>query len=55
MKGKQAFVLRISASRDGLVLVKGLEESVTSSSRILEAQGSDGEVERVQVGDRTLL
>ena len=54
LHGRQAFVRRIPASQDGLVLVKAMDQSLASLSRILEAQGGEGESERVSLSLQAL-
>ena len=51
---RQAFVRRIAASTDGAVLRKALDESATGLSRILEAQGGEGDAERVRLSLQAL-
>lgn len=51
---RQAFVRRIPASTEGAVLRKALDESVTGLSRISEAQGGEGEAERVRLSLQAL-
>jgi hypothetical protein len=51
---RQAFFRRISPSADGSALIQALDQNVITLSRISEAQGVEGDTEKVQLSVQAL-
>jgi VWFA-related protein len=49
LQRREAFVHRIPASQNGLLLIKALDQNGPSLHRILEAEGKEGQSERVRL------
>jgi len=54
LANRQAFFRRIPASKDGLTLIAALNQSIPQMSRISEAQGGEGDSEKVMLSVKAL-